>query len=541
VTAIGGTRYHGRSHSTVRASRPGRGKLALIFKNRFENAIEMVVLSAAALVLAAGGGLLVTIGNLDLAVIVLIVLAGMVALLRPALSLYILVCAGLLLVGFFKLYLPGMEKVQWGVAGLATILGAIGVLGVLFNPKPGLDIPPNSGMLCILLLLICMSAIVNVQSAGMFLYGFKGYAQVMGLFFAISLLALPPGIIDALPRLVIAIAVIQLPFVMHQWFVLVPARVTMGSGVVAEDVVAGTMGADVTGGGSNAVLSLLLITAISIVAAGYKRGQIKPLISALISIVCSIPLFLNANRIALLYLLLVFLIIFGPSMFRRMSRFLTSAILTAIVVSGAISVQLNYGSRSGEFVDWQDLVTKTIERNTIAEAGYGAFELNRMASITFWWSEQFRKQNPRTFLFGNGPGAAREASASSIGVNTLANTRYPGMGIGLTGISSILWELGLVGLIAVCGLFYRAFHSAHFLVTHAVDNPYRQYVAEGLQVVVIVFFISLFHKSTFVFHITYQTLLYLIFGILSVWHFSYLQRENRRTRADTEFAIDAAP
>ncbi len=506
----------------------------MIFKNRFENIVEMATLCVAALVLAAGGGVLVSIGSIDLAVIVLIVLAGMVALLRPAFSLFILVCGGLLLVGFVKLYLPGMEKVQWGVAGLATVLGAIGVLGVLFSPKPRLEIPPNSGMLCILLVFICASAIVNVQSAGMFLYGFKGYAQVMGLFFAIVMLRLPSSAIDLLPRLLVVIATVQLPFVLHQWFVLVPARVSLGSGVVAEDVVAGTMGASATGGGSNAVLSILLITAISIVAAGYKRGQLNPMFSAFVSIVCAIPLFLNANRIALLYLLLVFLLVLGPSMFRRMSRFLAGAILTAIVVIGAIWVQLNYGSRSGEFVDWQDLITTTIERNTIAETGYGSFELNRMGSITFWWSEQFRKQNPRTFLFGNGPGAAREASDSSIGVNTLANARYPGMGIGLTGISSILWELGLFGLVAVGVLLFNAFRSAHFLVTHANDNPYRQYVAEGLQVVILVFAISLFHKNTFVFHITYQTLFYLVLGLLSVWHFDYLQREGGVTRADKE-------
>ncbi|HEX5787878.1 MAG TPA: hypothetical protein VFY03_06840 [Woeseiaceae bacterium] len=495
----------------------------MLYKGRYNNQLESLALLAAGIVFAAGTGALAGLGSFDMTLVAVVGLAGVVALLRPVASLYLLVVGGLVVVGLARLYFPGMEKIQWGVAGLATALGGIGVLGFLFKPEPVKDIPPNSGILCVLLLLIGASALINLQSVSQFVYGFKGYAQVMGLFFALVALRVPNKSLNRLPKLLVAIALFQLPFVLHQWLVLVPQRVSLASGIVAEDVVAGTMGASATGGGSNAILSILLITAIAIVAAGYKRGQLKPWRSALICMVCSIPLFLNANRVASLYLLIAFLMIFGPALFRRASRFLAAAVLTVLIVTGTVWVNLNFGSRSAEYADWQDLVVTTVERNMAPDIGYGALELNRAGSITFWWTEQIEHPDLKNFLFGNGPGAAREATGSALPVKTLAATRYAGVGIGLTGISSLLWELGIVGLLVVVVLHVNAFRSAHYLVSSLRSNPFRQYVAEGLKVGVVLFFLCLFHKNTFVFHITYQTLVYLVFGILSAWHF-HLER-----------------
>jgi hypothetical protein len=504
----------------------------LLYKSQFSNQIEALTLSATAIAVAVAGGALLGLGNLDLGLILLVSLAGLVALLHPVASLYLLIIAGLVVVGLLRLYVPGFEKVQWGVAGLATVLGAIGILGYLFKPQPGYDMPPNSGTLCVLLLFIVGTSVINLQTPAQALYGLKGYAQVIGLFFAITLLQIPNRVLNTLPKMLVVIAVIQLPFVLQQYFVLVPQRVNIGSGIVAEDVVAGTMGASLGGGGSNAILSILLIIAIAIVAAGYKRGQLRPWKCAIIAIVCAIPLFLNANRSAALYLLVVFAVVFGPSMFRRASRFFAGALLTAIIIAGSVWVNVNYSSRSDEYSTWQEFVVTSIERNTAPEIGYGSFELNRLGSLTFWWTEQFRRPDLKRFLFGNGPGAAREATDSTLPVKTLASARYSGVGIGLTGISSILWELGIVGLAVVLALHFNAYRSAQILVSHLRTNPFRQYVAEGLKTAVIIFVLCLFHRNSFVFHLTYQTLVYMVFGILSVWHFQ-LYRTDARSRAGT--------
>ena len=500
--------------------------------------LEHLALAAIAVALGLLGGTLVSAGRVDLTLIAIIGLAGLIGLFRPGLSLVAIAATALLVVGSVQLYFPQFQKMQWGVALGAGLLGTIAALGFLFRPQRKVILPPNSAVLFLFVLLICASALINSQSLALFAFGFKGYVQVLGIFFAIAMLTLPNPAVDALPRLLIIAAILQLPFALQQWLFLVPQRISIGEGIVAEDVVAGTMGASAMGGGSNAVLSILLITAIAIIAAGYHNGHIKGFKAALGSMLCTIPIFLNANRIAALYLVIVFVVIFAPTMFRKMSRFLAGATLAAIFVFGTVWTNLHFGSRSGEFTDWQDLVQTTIERNVQPEIGYGAHDLNRLSSITFWWEEQIDRGNLSSFLFGHGPGAAREASSSALPVVTLAGSRYPGVGIDLTGISSVLWELGVVGMALVCSMFFSAFRSARFLAKHLEDQPVRQYVAEGLQVSVIVFALSMVHKNTFVFHLTYQALLYVVLGVLSAWHYQALVSARNTDETDTPASVD---
>ena len=497
--------------------------------------LELLAFAAIAVALGLLGGMLVTAGRVDLTLVTVVGIAGLVGLFRPGLSVIAITAAALLVVGTVQLYFPQFQKIQWGVALGAGLLGTVATLGFLFTPQKKTLLPPNSAILFLFMLLICASALINSQSIGLFAFGFKGYVQVLGIFFAIAMLNTGNAAVDTLPRLLIFAAIVQLPFVLHQWLFLVPRRLDVGEGIVAEDVVAGTMGASAMGGGSNAVLSILLISSIAVMAAGYRNGRITGLKATIGSILCTIPIFLNANRIAILYLVMVFVVIFAPTMFREMSRFLAGACLAAIFVIGSVWTNLHFGSRSDDFTDWQDLVRTTIERNTQPEIGYGGFDLNRLGSITFWWQEQFEHGNLSTFLFGHGPGAAREAAGSALPVVTLAGSRYPEVGIGLTGVSSILWELGVVGLAVVFAMFASAFRSARFLTRNLKDQPVRQYVAEGLQVSILIFAVSMVHKNTFVFHLTYQALLYMILGVLAAWHYQVLiEQRNRQTGIERE-------
>ena len=100
--------------------------------------------------------------------------------------------------------------------------------------------------------------------------------------------------IDNLPRIIVWVALFQLPFVLHEYFVLVPARVGLRGGIVAEDVVAGTLGASATGGGANAVLSILLVLAMAILMALYNRGLISPARLWCAAVLLLLPIFLNA-------------------------------------------------------------------------------------------------------------------------------------------------------------------------------------------------------------------------------------------------------
>jgi hypothetical protein len=123
--------------------------------------------------------------------------------------------------------------------------------------------------------------------------------------------------------------------------------------VVAEDIVSGTLGATTTGGGANAVLSLLLIIAAAILLAEFKRGLISGPRLCLCLVILMLPIVLNSNRVALVYLVLVYLMLFsgeilkaplkGPARGRR----LRADSGDGSMVQHEVGLQGRYVARSG--------------------------------------------------------------------------------------------------------------------------------------------------------------------------------------------------
>jgi hypothetical protein len=290
------------------------------------------------------------------------------------------------------------------------------------------------------------------------------------------------------------------------------------------------MGASFTGGGSNALMSILLVTAIAIMASGYRAGTLPLRWVVPGMIICVVPVLLNANRIAMFYLLLVLVMVFGRQLLANPRRSMTGVIALLVMVLAAVWANANLTGRTDEGDGWRELFQTTYERNFEEEFGYGAYDLNRVTSIVFWWQEAAKHRRLDKILFGHGPGAAREAGDSALGVMTLAKRRYPGVGIGLTAVSALLWELGVVGLAVAFGILWSAYRSANYVIQHLPETDYRSWVARGLKVAVVVFAISFFHKNTFVFHMIYQTLLLAIVGTLATWHY-FLAREHESGQA----------
>lgn len=497
----------------------------------------LILLAAIAVSLAAG--FVASTSDVRLFVLTFGLFGVLIVFLNPSFAITAVVVAALVIVGALQLYLPGFQMVGWAVAGMAFVMGMYVLVEKALSLEKTRGPVSSIFFFSLMLIAICViSSILNNNSLDVVAFGLKGYFQVMGVFFAISLMRWEGAKIDRLPAALIAVGIIQLPFVMHQYLVLVPARANLGGGIVAEDIVSGTLGATMFGGGSNAVLSLLLITTISLIAGLYKNHRIKLLPTLVMLGVCAIPLLLNSNRAALFYLPLAYLIIFIDDAIRRPLRVFATGIAMCLLVAALIWANATLGSRSDEFDSWQELLSVTIERNSDASFGWGDYEMNRVTVLSHWASEHTNRAEIPAMIYGHGPGASREATGrnlSAIGgsgqVNTLARSKYPSVGIGLTGVSSILWEIGILGLAVVVGLFWSAVRAATYLIRRFDDYSYRKGIAEGFRAAVIILGISLFFKNAFVFHLPFQALLFTILGILAYW-----QRHERAAEKATATA-----
>ena len=286
--------------------------------------------------------------------------------------------------------------------------------------------------------------------------------------------------------------------------------------MVAEDVVSGTLGATTTGGGANAVLSLVLIIAAAILLAKFKRGLISGPRLCLCLLILMLPIVLNSNRVALLYLLLVYFMLFSGEIFKAPLKAMFMAVLFGLILATVTWSYMKTTSRADPTLGWSSIVTQAVEQNTREDHGYGAYELNRFTSLTFWVKEH-RNATWDKVLLGHGVAASREAEGGAISPRTLAQRAYPGVGIGLTTVSAVLWDTGVVGLACWLAILVSAYRAAGRLAQHYDAIPSRAAALRGFQVAIPILFISFFHKAFLTFHLPYQMLLLLVLAYVGYW------------------------
>lgn len=460
------------------------------------------------------GGLLASKGDTVLVALFVGTLLGIFLLSRPAILLWFVILGGLVVAGLAQLYAPQFQLIRWSIALMSIALGLTALLDYTIQVAEKGALPSILWWLTAFLALTIVSSLFNQLDIRTFILGFKGYFQVWGLFFAIVLMSWSSEFVNRIPRALIWLAFLQLPFVLHQYIFVVPTRVGLGHGVVAEDVIAGTLGASATGGGANAVLSALLLIVISILTSFWKRDLLSSWRLLIAVLILIFPILVNLSKISLVYILLIYIILFWDELLKRPARFLIAGIFSMMLIFAIMTSYTLLTSKSDPSMGWKDFVRNAVEQNV--SEGYGSLELNRWTSVAFWFEEEGNRPMVQTLL-GYGLGASREGGGGVGAVDTLAQKKYPGMGIGFTTIPSLLWDTGVMGLVLILGAFGAAFRTAGKLVKVYRHDPWMASVFHGLQVSVAILALSLFHKNTFVFHLTYQTLVMLIFGYIAYW------------------------
>lgn len=115
------------------------------------------------------------------------------------------------------------------------------------------------------------STVFKMHSIGELFGGFKRYFQAFGLMLALVTLAISRKDINSWLKLLLTIALLQLPFALFERFVLVPLRGGMAAGGQATDVVAGTMGANLQGGSPNSIMVIFIVIAFVFIFRVGKR------------------------------------------------------------------------------------------------------------------------------------------------------------------------------------------------------------------------------------------------------------------------------
>lgn len=471
-------------------------------------------IALAALFALVGGGILALFGPI-FGALLLMLAVGVGLVFFKKILLYFCVFMALFVTGLTQLYYPPLSFLRWIIPIAASLL----VFHIVFAridtaARDSLPFPWLFRWALLFAAVAVVGAAAHWQGSLNLIQGIKLYFQLWGVLFGLAFIKWQPKTLDNLLKALFVLALIQLPFVLHQYFFIVPEREGLWQlGIVPVDVVAGTFGADRFGSGRNAVLSMFLVAVIGVLAALWRAKALKGHVLLLAAPILLAPLFLNESKFAPILLLLSLGYIFRADILKNPLRFMVASLAAAALAIGLLaSYSLSFGKGK--------TIVETIEvsvRSNVGSQGYAGRVLNRWTALTFWVERHGLQDLPGT-LIGHGLGASHESSGSALSsTKNLADTRYRGYGIGLTGLSALLWDTGLLGTFTILAMFGSSFMMAGKLARSYASNPSRYGIFTGMQVAILSSGLMLLHSNYFVLDAVFQTLVYFMFGYVAYW------------------------
>lgn len=365
----------------------------------------------------------------------------------PKKTIWLVIALGLATPALLDMVGHGFHRVLWAVSMMALLLFVPGLLNLFsFNPEQKKTIPQFIWLALIFVLYALIVSVSQLHGLGELFTGFKRYFQTFGLLLALVTLANNKQDFDLWLKLLLIIALLQLPFAVFERFILVPLRGGLAAGGEATDVVAGTMGANLEGGSPNSIMVTFVLIAAAFVFARWKVGLIETSRAALLAGILLLPLALGETKVVVVILPLLAFVLLRKDIMRQPAKYIPvfglMLILTAILAYFYVYILLDSS--------FDEAITGILRYN-VQEVGYGTLLLNRTTVMTFW-AKFHSWQDPISFLFGHGLGSSYGNGFDAGHIARL----YPNYGINLTTISTLLWDLGVVGLTMYISIFLAA-------------------------------------------------------------------------------------
>lgn len=316
---------------------------------------------------------------------------------------------------------------------------------------------------CFFICTVMISTLMNFSPLIQLLVGGKNYVA----FWSLLLLLWINGnrLVDLMGRLwknLLVIAVLQLPFVLYQYFFVAPKRSTQG-GIhgVAWDAVVGSFGGDPQGGGASGTMAFALVLALTLSVLLWKKQLTRIWLVVVTGSVAFAAILLAEVKVVLVLLPVAISLVYRREVVKRPASFAFAFVFVAsILVSILLGYEALHYQSSAKSDDLAGLFGKSFGYSLDPDLiNMETREMGRSAAIAFWWQENGFDDLFHT-LFGYGAGASR--SLSTIAVGEVAR-RYPFF-IDRSAAAQILWDLGLLGFVSYAGILLSGARRAFSMV-----------------------------------------------------------------------------
>ncbi len=447
-------------------------------------------------------GILSTTGDTVKIGIGLGLLGGTFLLAVPRLVIWLVLALGLSTGALVSLAGPQYARLPWAISLLSFCLWPLALFSLLQQRR----MPPFVWLALVFVVLCVTASVLDWYSLQEFASGFKRYFQAYGLLFALAALPLTADDMRRWRVLLLTIALMQLPFALYEFLVLVPLRGGLASGSDALDVVAGTFGANLNGGSANAEMAAFLLIAAGFLGMRWRAGLLSTPAYLACTLVCLVPLGLGETKIVVLLLPMLAFVLLRREFFRAPMRY-----LPALLVFLAITVALAYIYVTVMMKSTFSTVLADTLRYNLEYIGYGHAYLNRSTVLSFWW-ERHNWHDPLVLLFGHGIGSSFWAPDNPIAGHI--GRHFPYYSIDLTAIAALLWDVGVIGTLLFLSVIGTAWHAAGRVRRDSPD-PGARADATAIQGGLAILLVYLFYSSSAVNLLPFQILIATMLGYLA--------------------------
>lgn len=401
-----------------------------------------------------------------------------------------IVLVGTLLVGGpVIMFVPGLEKAAWLFSVLGFLLAGAAVLHPVVGRRrlPG----PTPGFIALAVALVVFGVLSLLYSGGPLGEGaraIKRYYQYFGLMFALAVVPFTPSLIRRWWSFVVVVAIVQVPFTLAQRIFLVPA-LEGRPGVYPLDLVVGTMEGSLSGGGASSVMALLVVFAISYLLSLYREGLLPWARFALGAVALAIPLVVGEVTLIVVLAPIALAGVFHDILRVSPLRALGGLLLAASIAGAGGWIYLALNAEPGWTIT--DSFNAAIAYNFGTTGYFGGGSLNRTSVLPHWF-QNHGLHDPLALVFGHGLGASFGGPLETEPGHM--NLRYAGSYIGLTAASSLLWDLGLLGL-SVYALIHLAAAHAAMVLTRAANPGFDRAFCRALLAMSWMLIVMLFYSN----------------------------------------------
>lgn len=469
-----------------------------------------IAVISAGLLLALLTGVLIPLAGLPLVAALWAVPLGLTIVFYPQ-AFYWLMLVLVLVVSGTVQYFTDISQLQWVASGIGIALLISGLLRGASSSRSG---PGRVTGIDACVLVFTATATVSTAfgdgGAAHLAAGLRNYLPFLGLYVYVRFGGVAGRTLRNTVWFFFWVAVLQWPMELYQALVVVPQRVEANYFGSAWDSVVGTFGGPKFGGGASGSLAIYLVFAMTLVLA-MRRNEVLSRAAASFSLLAIIVgIALAETKVVFVLIPVALGLLYSDEMKRRPLRFL----LGALAMVGLLSLLLYF-----YFVFFWESETKGSVYDAIVRRFAYSFDPNfmpaynwpgRMTGLAIWFRGQDFIGDIYHWLVGYGVAAA--TSMSTIAGPGVAALKF-GLGTDVTGATKLLWEVGVLGLLAYVLPLFLAYASFGRSLAISSLDPLTRAVTQALRASTAVLFLAVLYEVTIVSSPPLQLVALLLYGL----------------------------